>query len=101
MIVGFTLVALLVGFALGRHYPHPAPGATTPEQAWDSGWQHAMTEAHRVVTHLPKPWITYGEERGYDLARTQLADALAATLETTHPNVTHDNPGQASCGGVS
>lgn len=75
--------------------------ATTPEEAWDNGLQHGLRLAHTAVTTYPKPWINFGEERGWDLARHQLTEVLASYLEETHPNETNPTATQAAKRGVS
>lgn len=51
------------------------------EAAWDNGCQHGLRLAHHTVASHPKPWITYGEERGWEMAREQLRLELAKLIE--------------------
>lgn len=51
------------------------------EAAWDNGCQHGLRLAHHTVASFPKPWITFGEERGWDMAREQLRSSLAELIE--------------------
>lgn len=103
------VLSLVLGIAVGYRLTHvrtERADAATFEEAWDNGFQHGMRTAHQTVAGYPKPWITLSEERGWDLARDQLVQALADELgdelgPQTHPNVTSETQIQASWNGVS
>ena len=76
-------------------------GELSPHEAWENGCQHGVRLAHGVLQRYRKPWINYGEERGWDLARQQLTGAVAELLPETHPGETNPTPIQARSGGVS
>ena len=47
----------------------------------DNGFQHGLTVAHSTITRFPKPYITQYEERGWEKARRELAEAVAEIRE--------------------
>jgi hypothetical protein len=96
-------VAIVLAIGLGgwiERIRHRGAG-TTPEEAWDNGCQHGLRLAHKIVAEYPKPWINFGEERGWDLARNQLTSELSTLLGETLPNETNGTAIQAANGGVS
>jgi hypothetical protein len=64
--------ALLLGRIVAR-----AEREEIRAEAWDHGFTHGVGLAHQTVATYPKPWITMGEERGWELAREQLRLALS------------------------
>lgn len=98
--MGLLPLGVILGVALGILILHGGT-RTTPEEAWDNGCQHGLRLALEVVTGYRKPWITLGEERGWDLARNQLTVALSDLIRDTLPNESNTTAGQASSGGVS
>jgi hypothetical protein len=79
-----ALVALAVGVAIGLRIAVRIAENTdpiTPEEAWDSGFQHGLVVAERTVRAYPKPYITLYEERGWLRGRDDVADAIAAISE--------------------
>lgn len=75
-----VLLCCLLWFGMPglRAMRETATGATpvTPEEAWDNGCRHGLDIAWRTVATYPKPYITAYEERGWLLARRQLAEAV-------------------------
>lgn len=59
----------------------PTASTVTAEEAWDNGFQHAARLAHDAVLRFPKPYITLGQEQGWDMARRQLAARLADLVD--------------------
>jgi hypothetical protein len=103
IVATLIILGVLAGLWAGRAVERGdrARAGTTPEEAWDNGCQHGLREAHKIVSTYPKPWINFGEERGWDLARNQLTDELAHLLGESHPNESNDTAIQAANGGVS
>lgn len=80
-----VLITLLVGVLLGAATEAAARRraariAASPEEAWDNGFTHGVRTALRVVEGYRKPFITLGQEQGWDLAHKQFGVAVAALL---------------------
>lgn len=72
----WLVLATTGGVLVGRSVVRAEREAIRAE-AWDHGFTHGIGLAHETVATYPKPWITMGEERGWELAREQLRLALA------------------------
>lgn len=80
-------LALAGGIVLGRSIDR-RDALAAAGQAWDNGFCHGIDTAHTAVLSYRKPWITYSEELGWDLAR----DQLAAELDRLRPDPDTDEP---------
>lgn len=74
-------LALAGGIVLGRSIDR-RDALAAAGQAWDNGFCHGIDTAHATVAGYRKPWITYSEELGWDLARESLAAALDQLRDT-------------------
>lgn len=84
--LGWLLLgADLLLFGFDGFLPTGPPRSTvTPEEAWDNGMQYGVRLARDVIADYAKPYITLGEERGWDLARGQLVQALEELVDEVH-----------------
>lgn len=99
-LLAWTALATAIGVLVGRGIDRRDAGAET-SAAWDNGFLHGVRIAHGAVLNYRKPWITLGEERGWDLARGQLTSELFHLLDEALPNETNPTARQASVRGVS
>lgn len=80
LLLAWVLASVGAGLVLGRVLARRNVEGVRAA-AWDGGFSHALGLAHHTVAIYPKPWITLGEERGWDMAREQLRIALADLIE--------------------
>jgi hypothetical protein len=102
-VIGLALtiaVVAVLAYAAGR-WAHRTTDGLDPHEAWDNGFQHGVRTAHHLVRTYPKPYINFGEERGWDLARHQLTSELGHLLAEALPDETHPTATGAAARGVS